>query len=61
MWFTYDPIQGQVQGHGSPKVAKMVIVCLSPPPVRLYCSQKTNGELRCDTSRQYLNFNRTDF
>jgi len=54
----YDPIQGQGQGHGGPKVAKMVgfKVCL----LRCYaCNQKTNVDY--DTPRQYVNFNRTDF
>jgi len=40
----YDPIQGQGQGHGGPKVAEMadLTICL----LRQYpCNQKTNGEL----------------
>jgi len=41
----YDPIQGQGQGHGGQKVAKMADfkVKVSHPPVYTR-NQKTNGE-----------------
>ena len=41
----YDPIQGQGQGHGGPKVAKLADFSLSPPPtdVYIYSSGYRNG------------------
>jgi len=55
----YDPIRGQGQGHGGPKVVKMadlkvsLLCCYA-------CNQKNNGDTN-DTPGQYLNFNWTDF
>jgi len=55
----YDPIQGQYQGHGGPKVAKMADINVGLCLLCHYaCAQIT---VNYDTPRQYLNFNWIDF
>jgi len=49
----YDPIQGQGQGHGGPKVAKLADFSLSPPP-RMYIYILLDTVLATDINKYSL-------